>query len=378
MLDTLCHRFDLLLHFSGIHRMLEAGVLTFVQDYNRRHNQRDAMEKGSHALTVSASSAQSLLVYLTQQGFDGSALARKAGIRVATLDNPDSRIGVAQFNAFWTRALALTRNPALGLHVGEMTGTTEMGIVGHIFFNSKTLAQALEQYASFFSLVNNSMRVDFYTDDEFAYVSYVCESPEAYCQPAMDRLMAISIMRARLYVHPQLKMHYVGFAHPQPPYAQEYERIFHCPVRFDQPHCNLVFRKHLLNYQLPKRNPYLHQVLTRHVEAILNRLRPRKAITSKVKQLIAGQLAKNSVDAEHIASELHMSRHTLYRKLKLEDQSFQALVEEVRKEKAIQYIEEGKHAFSDIAFLLGFSELSAFSRAFKRWTGVPPAKWRAK
>ncbi|MCP5162344.1 MAG: AraC family transcriptional regulator [Hahellaceae bacterium] len=336
------------------------------------------MGQASDTLSVSASSAQSLLVYLTQHGFDGAKVARKAGIKVNTLDNPDSRIPVQVFNRFWEEALSVTHDPALGLHVGEMTGTTEMGIVGHIFFNCETLKQALDQYAAFFSLVNTSMRVDFYTDDDFAYVSYVCEAPESYSRAAMDRLMAISLMRGRMYVHPQLKMHHVGFAHPEPEYASEYQRIFHCPVRFSQPHCTIVFRKHFLNYKLPKRNPYLHQVLTRHVEAILNRIRPRKAITSKVKQLIAGQLAKNNVDAEHIAAELHMSRHTLYRKLKLEDQSFQALIEEVRQEKAIQYLEEGKHSLSEIAFLLGFSELSAFSRAFKRWTGVPPAKWGTK
>jgi len=72
-----------------------------------------------------------------------------------------------------------------------------------------------------------------------------------------------------------------------------------------------------------------------------------------------------------------MGRHTLYRKLKSEEQSFQELVEAVRKEKAIRYIKEKRDSLSEIAFLLGFSELSAFSRALKRWIGTSPAKYKA-
>ncbi len=75
---------------------------------------------------------------------------------------------------------------------------------------------------------------------------------------------------------------------------------------------------------------------------------------------------------------MHMSRQTLYRKLKKEGESFQNLAETVRRERALQYVAEGEYGLTEVAFLLGFSELSAFSRAFKRWTGESPGHYRAR
>ena len=149
----------------------------------------------------------------------------------------------------------------------------------------------------------------------------------------------------------------------------------HAWTLFDQPHCAIAFKKSFLDFKLPKRNPYLHKVLTRHVESLLNKIRPKKSLSDQVKQIVSKQLPKGDVDAEMVASTLCMSRHTLYRKLKNEGHAFQELVESVRKEKAIRYIKEKRYSLSEIAFLLGFSELSAFSRAFKRWTGTSPAKY---
>lgn len=324
---------------------------------------------------VSASSARSLILYLNLHGFSGDTLASSKGIDLETLDQPDHRLPLKQFNALWEEALTLTGDAAIGIRVGEVFNPDEMGVVGHIFFNSQTLHQAMDQYVRLFRLVNESMIARFEVQNGLAHLSYACQSPEDYCQPVMDRIMVLSIIRARALVHSQLKMEYVGFIHDKPEYAKEYQRIFQCPIRFNQPTCEIVFKEHYLNFELPKRNPYLHNVLTRHVESILNKLRPKRSITAKVKQLIAKTLPDNNADAENIANLLNMSRHTLYRKLKLEDQSFQTLVEEVRKQKAVEYLESGNYSLSEIAFLLGFSELSAFSRAFKRWTGMSPAKF---
>lgn len=326
-------------------------------------------------ITVNASSARSLSGYLLKKGCAKQALEKKTGLQLDELDQPDHRIPLSTFHALWDTAESFTKDPAIGLHIGENSNTDEMGVVGHIFFNNVTLGDALTQFERLYSLVNAGMRVEFYVDDDFAYLNYHCESPEYYSRANMDRTMAISVARARSLIHATLKMEYVAFAHPEPGYADEYHRIFQCPVKFDQPYCSIVFKKQFLEFELPKRNPYLHQVLTRHVETLLNKIRPKKSLSDQVKQIASKQLPKGDVDAEKIAAKLCMSRHTLYRKLKSEGHAFQELVESVRKEKAIRYIKENRYSLSEIAFLLGFSELSAFSRAFKRWTGTSPAKY---
>ena len=326
-------------------------------------------------VTVSASSARSLANYLVKKGYSKQTLEDETGLKFDELDQPDFRISLSAFHMLWDIAEHFTKDRAIGLHIGAKSNPDEMGVVGHIFFNNATLGQALQQFERLYKLVNAGMHVEFEVDDDFAYLKYICENPEDYSRPNMDRTLAVSVTRARSFIQSQPKMEYVGFAHPEPEYAEEYHSLFQCPVKFDQPYCSIVFKKQFLDFELPKRNPYLHKVLTRHVETLLNKIRPKKTISDQVKKIISRQLSKDAIDAEKIASKLHMSRHTLYRKLKSEGHSFQELVEAVRKEKAIRYIKEKRYSLSEIAFLLGFSELSAFSRAFKRWTGSSPAKY---
>ena len=334
-------------------------------------------EQTDHDLTVSASSARSLANFLVKKGYSKQTLEDETGLKFDELDQPDFRISLSAFHMLWDIAERLTKDRAIGLHLGAKSNPDEMGVVGHIFFNNATLGQALQQFERLYKLVNAGMRVEFKVDDNFAHLNYICENPDDYSRQNMDRTMAVSITRARSFIQSQPKVEYVGFAHSEPEYVEEYDRLFQCPVKFDQDYCSIVFKKQFLDFELPKRNPYLHKVLTRHVETLLNKIRPKKSISDQVKQIVSKQLAKDAVDAENIASKLHMSRHTLYRKLKIEGHSFQELVESVRKEKAIRYIKEKRYSLSEIAFLLGFSELSAFSRAFKRWTGSSPAKYEA-
>ena len=102
----------------------------------------------------------------------------------------------------------------------------------------------------------------------------------------------------------------------------------------------------------------------------------RRTYSDKVKGLIAESIGKGQADVDHVAEQLNTSRQTLYRKLKLEGVSFQGLLEEVRFTTAKEQLKEDKCSLSEIAFSLGFSDLSAFSRAFKRWSGVTPKEFR--
>ncbi|OEY67888.1 transcriptional regulator [Marinobacter sp. X15-166B] len=104
---------------------------------------------------------------------------------------------------------------------------------------------------------------------------------------------------------------------------------------------------------------------------------PAISLSVQVRPLIARQLAKGGVRVEKIAAELNMSRHTLYRRLKAENVTFAGLLEEVRREQALTYLRDCNRSLAEVAELLGFSELSAFSRAFKRWMGKSPAEFRS-
>jgi len=328
------------------------------------------------AVTVAGSSVKAVFQALLERKVSQSLIEERVGVRLDELDDQDARVALGRFHQLWELALEQTGDPALGLHLGEQLDMSRMGVIGHIVFNNRTLGRALQQYVRLAQVANEGVAVSLRDQDGLAVLEWHCERPEYYSIPNMDRTMALAITRARRFVSEKLYLERVTFQHEKPDYAPEYERIFGCPVLFGQPSCSIVFRRHYLDYELPQRNPYLHQILTRHVERLLRRLAFRNTLSHKVKGIVSKHLSLGELDAEVVAEQLHMSRHTLYRKLKQEGQSFQGLVEEVRKEKAIRYLKEDRYALSEIAFLLGFSELSAFSRAFKRWTGESPANYR--
>lgn len=103
----------------------------------------------------------------------------------------------------------------------------------------------------------------------------------------------------------------------------------------------------------------------------------RPTLSARVSLLIGGQLARGRVGVEAVASQLHMSRYTLHKKLRQEGLTFARLLEQVRREQALTYLKDGTKPLVEIAEQLGFSELSAFSRAFKRWMGTSPAEYRS-
>ncbi|AZZ90057.1 helix-turn-helix domain-containing protein [Hahella sp. KA22] len=328
--------------------------------------------------TVAGSTVKALCFWLAERGMDINALAREAELDLSMLEDQDYRVPLPAYNLLWSRAEETLKDPAVGLHVGEWVDSRRMGVIGHIIFNNRTLEQGLKQYVRLSALVNEGVRTEFHLQGDDAVIEYHCERPEYYHRAGMDRMLALSVTRARRFVSEKIYLTKVGFAHPAPEYVAEYERIFQCPVSFGQPCCSLAFNKDFLSFELPQRNPYLHQALTRQVEALLQKLSLRRTVSHKVKAIVAKRLSRGDIEAEKVAEKMNMSRHTLYRKLKQEDVSFQELVEQVRKDKALDYLQKGKYSLSEIAFLLGFSELSAFSRAFKRWTGESPANYRSQ
>ncbi|WP_369600718.1 AraC family transcriptional regulator [Hahella sp. SMD15-11] len=326
---------------------------------------------------VAVSSVRTLLDWLGEQGVKAAELARQAGLDAETLlSQTDAWVPFSQYVRLWELAEAATGDPAIGLHVGERVDERRMGVMGHIIFNNRTLRDALTQYARLSALMNEAVVASFAVENARAIIRFSVAEPDLYCRQNMDRVLSMAITRARRFVSPRLIMEQVTFAHPAPGYVSEYERIFQCPVSFDAPVCSIVFDAGYLDYELPQRNPYLHKVLTSQLESLLARLPFRRSLADKVRGLIRKHLPSGRVDAEFIAAELAMSRHTLYRKLKAENVVFQELVDEVRLERAKAYLQRDKYSLSEIAFILGFSELSAFSRAFKRWTGQTPAQFR--
>ncbi|WP_036193433.1 AraC family transcriptional regulator [Marinobacter daepoensis] len=327
---------------------------------------------------VAASSTLALVHYLDTRGLLNRArIEQVTGLSLEALTDPDLRIPAGTHYRLWELAEELTGDPGVGLHAGQVVDPERMGLVGHVFFNCDTLGEAVVQYVRLHRLINESVILSFEQTPEQAILTWHPDTPAHYCRQDMDRTLAAALCRTRHFIHAGIHADWLEIAHPEPVYADEYQALFGCTVHFGSDMTRMAFSSRHLGHPIPHRNPYVYSAMLKQVNAVLARLQTRRTFGRKVRRLISRQMATDRIDADTLARHCHMSRQTLYRKLKKEGLSFHDLVEQVRKDKALRYVADDQYALGEIAFLLGFSELSAFSRAFKRWTGVAPAQFRA-
>tara|TARA_R110002111_G_scaffold21594_3_gene50122 strand:+ start:1685 stop:2737 length:1053 start_codon:yes stop_codon:yes gene_type:complete len=330
-------------------------------------------------LFVAASSTLALVHYLDRQGvLDSCRVEQLIGLDMSALEDPDRRVPAQAHYKLWEHAEKVTGDPAIGLNAGQIIDPERMGLVGHVFFNCDTLGEAVTQYVRLHRLINESVTLSFEQTGNLAILTWQADSPEHYCRQDMDRTLAAALCRTRHFICPGIQAEWAEIAHPRPDYADKYEKLLKGPVTFGASATRLAFSSRHLSHPIPHRNPYVYSAVLRQVNGLLARLQTRRSFGRKIRKLISRQMSTDKIDADTLARQCHMSRQTLYRRLKKEGLGFHELVEQVRKDKALRYVASDHYALGEIAFLLGFSELSAFSRAFKRWTGIAPAQYRAQ
>lgn len=329
-------------------------------------------------LTISVSTVIDTYFTLLELGIEKEFLEKSSGISIAELENPDARVCLSKLNKLWSIAHEFTQNPAIGLVVGEKVDPSRFSVVTQASFQCKTIRQGLEKYVRFFSIVNQAASITLTQENDLATLEFHFESPELYSISEMERMTTSALARSHYLLRKRIIPKYMSFQHSAPSYAKEYESTFKAPIKFDQPTTAIVFERKLLDAKIKLNNPYLLNILTDYAEKLLKKITVKNNIQAQVRRFIKANLEDNdALDVKLAAKKLNMSRHTLYRKLKKEGVSFQALAEEVRQKEAKRYLENNTISISEVAYLLGFSELSAFSRAFKRWTGESPAQFRA-
>jgi AraC-like DNA-binding protein len=168
----------------------------------------------------------------------------------------------------------------------------------------------------------------------------------------------------------------VHVTHSAPEYSAAYEEILQVPVTFDSDKNAMRIDPSWLEVEVSPANEYLFGVLTERGDALLDDLANSANLTAQVEKMVLPHLHTGEINMEHIAKEMGLSRQTLYRKLKAEGANFENLLAQLRHKMALHYLNGQKVSVNETAYLVGFSDPSSFSRAFKRWTGTTPGAIR--
>ncbi len=312
-------------------------------------------------------------------GGDPSALDALYGATDLTaqiLADDDARVTPAQFCIAWSELLRLGGDPQVALRLAAATPPGVFGIVEYVCRCAPTLGDALRQWVRYLNLLNDAVRVELALEGDHASLRVVVES-EAPAPASHELCFALVTAQARQLSATPFRPSSVDFTHRAPGDIAPYRRWFDAPVRFGAPATQIVMSRGALDASLVSADPALLAILTRAADDLARARRDEPLVTAQVKRVLREALRSDDADIARVARRLGLTTRSLQRRLKDEGASFQGVREAVRRELADRYLDDDL-SLTEISFLLGFSEPSAFFRAFKRWTGLTPVERRAQ
>ncbi len=332
--------------------------------------------------TFSVYLTRSIVQYVAARyGVDADSLCAAVGIEPALMKLPDERIAGTLHSAMWRYAIERTGDENLGLHLGEAFNLGAFGIVGYVLVNCLSFEQVLSKLSRYTHLFSQGAYIHFAVSQGLVLCdcdivgdlkNYLLAEPRQAIESTFSSLLTATKLLTGKPLHPQA----VWFGYPRPADISEHERIFQTDVHFSMPTNRLIFDVNCLNWSVLSANPNLLSVFEQHAEAMLDMMGREDGYTRRVVSAIAQQLKGELPLIEVIARNLAISVRQLQRELQKEGTSYQQLLDQTRKELALRHLKNPDTPIYDVAFLLGFSEPSAFNRAFKRWTGQTPRGYR--
>jgi len=335
-------------------------------------------------LTVSASYARSLLDLAVANGAEAADLLEQAGMDPALMEQPDARLPFEQFQALMAAAKAACNDPALALRFGASTPIHEMSIVGLIAVAARTMGESFEQVNRYARLVievdghESASRFAIVRRDDGVWLEDRRRNPNAF--PELTESTWVRFIHARARVFPDRKPYVleVHMTHPRPDHARAYADYFSMPVVFDAPWNALRIKESWLDEPTGSTDRYVFGVFNAHAKELLETLLESKTVRGKIEASLIPVLHTGNVSMTEVAQRLGFSRSTLHRRLVAEGESFEKILDDLRRRMALDYLAGRKVSVSETAYLVGFSDTSAFSRAFRRWTGTSPGRYRSE
>jgi AraC-like DNA-binding protein len=328
--------------------------------------------------TVLSVSSRALVVACERLGLDVEALLRSVDIRRQTLEDPDARIEASKVRALWVKASELSGDPVLSLHAAEACPFGAYKVIDFMASNAGTVGEAFRYASRYFGLINTGIRLPIDEAGDSITFDVVDESgPHGVPRPYAEYCLATFLLHVRAGTGVNFPLRCVTFVHPAPRDRSEHERIFGCPVRFEADHNRLSIDRPDWETRAAGANPGVLQVLTQYADLLLQELPRGPDLVERTRRTISERLRGGDSSLESVARELATSARSLQRHLHELGYTYQALDDEVRSATARLYLEQPDIAVAEVAYLLGFADQSTFHRAFKRWTGHTPARFRA-
>ncbi len=313
---------------------------------------------------------------MEDSGIDPAPLFRKHGIESTAVFDPGSRISYLKLDRVMGEAVEQSGDPFFSLREADYLLPSHLGPLGFAWLASTSLRSAFQRVQRYIKVLHENMQVTMHDSEDALVVSFNLDAPSVNSYHRDIGHLAIMTRMCRFNYGDQWNPLRVTVAHPAPPDQSYFYSLFRCPVDFGAEDNSLHIDLRQADKRLTGASKQLAQLHDHIVVRYLAHL-SRKDIVNRVKAAILDGLGDGAATESSIAQTMNTSIRNLNRKLSNEGTSFKTLLMEIRRELAEQYISQGMRSVSEVAYLLGFSEPSNFTRAFKRWTGKSPGEFRS-
>jgi len=326
--------------------------------------------------TFLATMGQVFVRLVEMHGIDARALLLEVGIDPATLRDPSARIPSAFWDTAGATAAALIPDPAFGLRAARCWHPSNLGALGHAWLASSTLRTGLQRLERYSRILGEKAQLKITDTRDGLRLAYDHRRRDPVLRViGTDFVLSLVLDMCRMNYGASLRPVEVRLARGRPADTEPYRHFYGCPIHFEANEDSFLLTLRVADEPLPTANRQLAGTLDSILTAQLAAL-DKNNIPARCKSNLLDELTSGELSEEEMAKHLHMSRRTLQRKLAESNTTYQKLVDDTRRDLALRYMEDPRNTITDVTFLLGFSGQSAFSRAFKRWTGMSPTTYR--
>jgi AraC-like DNA-binding protein len=317
--------------------------------------------------------------YCRARGHDAEALCQAAGVSLLSLAAPDVRVSYLTAQRIGERALALTNDENFGLRLAQDVGDSQHYDAGLLLLMaSPTVGSALERMVAHQRYWGDGERASLQPARNGRTLRYVLGGATGdYARHSYECALAEVALGVRALSGQELGPRVVRFCHPPPKDTSEHARVFRCAIEFARPHAEIEFDQAVLDARMRHANQKFCEVFEQQVQRALERLSSPKSASDSVREMARAALSGGACTLSGTAAALGVGARTLQRRLREEGTSFAELIDALRREMAVVYLER-RIPIPEIASLLGYADATAFHHAFSRWTGSSPLRYAGR
>ncbi|OUS29375.1 AraC family transcriptional regulator [Gammaproteobacteria bacterium 45_16_T64] len=315
-------------------------------------------------------------------GIECSSLLLKSGIDPELLKQPNKRVPGYQLEALLAEIIPQSGDRCFGIHTSQFVQPSSYSVLGYIAMNCSTVGEALAMVPVYEKIVGDMGVTTVCVVDGLTHIRWHCNFDNALVRRhVIDNVLASWTRYTRWISGENSSPIGVSFEHAEPANMEsitEYDSVFGAPLKFNQPYSAIIADEEMLSHPIVQADPQLLMTLRDHATLILQEIDKDQALSYQVKNLLRLMMRQELPRKEVIAEQLGLTSRTLQRKLNEEGKGYQEILNELRLEMAIHYLENTQLSIDDIGARIGFAESRSFHRSFKQWTGKTPGSYRDK